>query len=267
MLKLLQVLAGLVLALALPLGQAADEAAPVIAAAANLKFALPEIAAQYGREQGGEVELVFGSSGNFKTQIENGAPYEVYLSADEKYVLELWDEGFTADQGVVYAVGGLVLFVPHGSPLLATGDLADLKAALEDGRLRRFAIPNPEHAPYGRAARTVLQRAGLWRALQGKLVLGENAAQTAQFAASGASQGGIIPRSLASADEIARLGRYATIPAQWHGSEPLRQRMVLTVKAGSEARAFYRFMQSASARGILAHRGFMLPPPSRSGGE
>lgn len=235
------------------------EDTPAIAAAADLKFALAEIAACFQRDTGRAVKLTFGSSGTFKTQVENGAPFELFFSADENYIFQLSDKGLVRDRGALYAVGRLALFAPHGSPLDVDGELKDLKAALADGRVRRFAIANPEHAPYGRAARAALQHAGLWAGIEAKLVLGENASQATQFAASGSSLGGIIPLSLSKAPEIARLGRFAAIPAEWHSAEPLRQRMALTAKAGETAAAFYRYVQQAAAREVFVRHGFVLP--------
>lgn len=235
------------------------EAIPAVAAAADLKFALADIAARFRQDTGREVKLVFGSSGNFKTQIESGGPFELFLSADENYVFQLADKGLVRDRGALYAVGRIVLFAPHGSSLQVDGELKDLKAALADGRIKRFAIANPDHAPYGRAARAALRHAGLWDALAPRLVRGENASQAAQFAASGSSQGGIIPLSLSKAPEVAKLGRSAEIPAAWHAAEPLRQRMVLTAKAGDTAAAFYRYLQSPAARGVFDRYGFTLP--------
>jgi molybdate transport system substrate-binding protein len=250
----LAALAFLLLAAAARAGEA-----PAVAAAADLKFALAEIAARFKQDTSHEVKLVFGSSGNFTTQIENGAPFQLFLSADESYVFRLAEKGLARDRGVLYAVGRIVLFAPHGSPLKADGELKDLKSALADGRIRRFAIANPEHAPYGRAAREALRHAELWQALQPKLVLGENAAQAAQFATSGSSQGGIIPLSLSKAPEVAGLGSFAAIPAEWHASEPLRQRMALTAKAGKIAQAFYGYLQEPAAREVFFRYGFVLP--------
>ncbi len=232
---------------------------PPIAAAADLKFVLPEIAERFQRESGEQVKLSFGSSGVFTTQIEHGAPFELFLSADEHYVLRLAEQELTRGRGVLYAQGRLVLFAPNASPLVVDESLADLKAAVRDGRIQRFAIANPEHAPYGRAAQAVLTYAGLWEAIEPRLVLGENAAQAAQFAASGSCQGGILPLSLSQAPEMAKLGRFAPIPAAWHSSEPLHQRMVLTSKAGAAAEAFYRYLQTPAARKVLADYGFVLP--------
>jgi molybdate transport system substrate-binding protein len=134
-----------------------------------------------------------------------------------------------------------------------------LRAALGDGRVKRFAIANPEHAPYGRAARAVLEHAGLWPTIAPRLVFGENAAQAMQFAAAGSSQGGIVPLSLSKAPEVARLGQFALIPAAWHAGEPLRQRMALLKPAGDTARAFYAFLQQPTARDLFKRYGFLLP--------
>lgn len=233
--------------------------APAIAAAADLKFALTEVARRFKRDTGREVKLTFGSSGNFTTQIESGAPFQLFLSADEAYVFRLADKGLLRDRGTLYGIGRLVLFAPHGSSLQADGAMRDLRAAFKDARLTRFAIANPAHAPYGRAARAVLRHAGLWQAIEPKLVLGENAAQAMQFAAAGACQGGIVPLSLSRSPGIARLGSFAPIPPEWHASEPLRQRMALTAKAGDTATAFYRYAQGRPARAILSRYGFTLP--------
>ncbi len=244
--------------LAVPLASA--EPPPSIAAAADLQFALTELAAAFRRDTGNEVRLSFGSSGNFAQQIANGAPFELFLSADEAYVERLAANGFTRDHGTLYAVGRIALFIPHGSPLKPDGSLADLKAAVRDGRLRRFAIANPEHAPYGRAAREALQATGAWPAIEPLLVLGENASQATQFAAAGNAQGGIVPQSLAFAPEVARRGTAVLLSERWHA--PLRQRMVLLKGSGPVAVAFYEYLQTRPARQTLARFGFALPGES-----
>jgi len=240
-----------------PAALAADTAS--VAAAADLKFALSEIAPRFEAETGRTVKLSFGSSGNFTQQIAQGAPFQLFLSADEQYVFRLAEQGHAVDRGVLYAIGRVVLFAPHRSSLAVDARLDGLRAALAEGRIRRFAIANPDHAPYGRAARAVLQHAGLWERIAAHLVFGENAAQAAQFAASGSSQGGILPLSLSKAPAVAALGRFATIAADWHAGEPLRQRMVLTRRAGPTARAFYEYLQRPAARTILLRYGFGLP--------
>jgi len=232
-------------------------AVPLVAAAADLKFALEEIAARYKAERGQEVKLVFGSSGNFYRQIEQGAPFAMFLSADEDFVFKLADAGKTQDRGALYAVGRIGLIVPPGSPLKADGELKDLAAALTDGRLKKFAIANPEHAPYGKRAEEALRRAGQWERIKDKLVFGENVAQAAQFATTGSTQGGIVAYSLALSPALAKTGTFALIPADWHA--PLRQRMVLLKGADATAQAFYRYMTEPSARTIMKRYGFVLP--------
>lgn len=231
--------------------------APVIAAAADLKFAMEEIAAGFTAETAREVKLAFGSSGNFARQIEQGAPFQMFLSADENFVFRVVDLGKTVDRGHLYAVGRIVLMIPAGSPLRPDPTLQDLAAALGDGRLRRFAIANPEHAPYGRRAEEALRSANLWERIKGRLVLGENVAQAAQFATAGGAQGGIIAYSLARSPAVAALGAFALISDAWHS--PLRQRMVLLKGAGPTAQAFYRYVQQPPARAILVRYGFALP--------
>jgi len=231
--------------------------APAVAAAADLKFALEEIAAKFKVATGREVKLSFGSSGNFTTQLQQGAPFEMFLSADEGFVFQLADAGKTVDRGALYAEGRIVLFAPKGSPLKPDANFNDLRAALADGRIQRFAIANPEHAPYGRAAEQALKGQGLWDAIKPKLVLGENVSQAAQFAASGSAQGGIFAYSLALSPAVDALGTYVLLPSDWYA--PLRQRMVLMKSAGETARAFYGYVQTPAARFIFRHYGFVLP--------
>jgi molybdate transport system substrate-binding protein len=237
--------------------EAAGAGVPVIAAAADLNYALPEIAKLFTEQTGKSVKLAFGSSGNFAAQLQQGAPFELFFSADESYVERLAAAGLARDDGALYAVGRIGLFAPKGSPLRVDTELAGLRTALAEGRIRKFAIANPEHAPYGRAARAALQQAGLWEQIEPLLVLGENVSQATQFAASGAAQGGIIPLSLARAPEVAALGSFAVLPEAMH--PPLRQRMVLLKRAGETARAFYAFVQQPAARAILKRYGFVLP--------
>lgn len=249
-------LLGLLLLLWAGSSWAAPEPAPV-AAAADLRFALEEIASRFSQDTGRQVRLSFGSSGNFRRQIAQGAPFELYMSADEGYVRDLEKAGLTRDGGALYAIGRIVCFAPKGSPLTPDTRLQGLTGLVSNGGLKRLAIANPEHAPYGRAAREALERAGLWQAVQGRLVLGENAAQATQFAVSGSSQGGIIPYSLALAPRIAERGRFALIPEDWH--RPLRQRMVLLKGAGETARVFYDYLRTDDARRVMARFGFAVP--------
>lgn len=239
------------------IGPAAAQAAePVVAAAADLQFALAEIAQTYTTETGERVRLTFGSTGNFARQIRAGAPFDIYMAADERFIAALHRDGLTRDAGDLYALGRVVLKAPHGSPLKMDGTLADLAAAVADGRLTKFAIANPEHAPYGMRAEEALKSAGVWEAIQPKLVLGENVAQAAQFALSGGAEGGIIALSLALAPTLAAQGTHVLIPEAMHS--PLRQRMVLLKDTPAAAR-FYAYMNSDSARAVMRRYGFLLP--------
>jgi molybdate transport system substrate-binding protein len=230
---------------------------PTVAAASDLKFAIEEVAAKFEKETGHKMRLVFGSSGNFKTQILQNAPFHMFMSADEGFVYELADAGKTLDRGRAYALGRIGIMVPTGSAIKADGEFKDLAAALKDGRLQKFAIANPEHAPYGARAKEALQHAGLWEPIQPKLVLGENISQTAQFATSGSTQGGIIAQSLALAPSVAKLGSFQLIPATWH--LPLKQRMVLVKDAPPAARAFYDYISTPAAQEIMVRYGFAMP--------
>jgi molybdate transport system substrate-binding protein len=234
----------------------ADEP-PVIAAASDLQFAVTDIAAAFTAETGMEVKLAFGSTGNFATQIRQGAPFQMFMAADEKFVKQLHDEGLTLDEGVLYAEGRIVVMAPHGSTLTPDENLDNLAAMLEAGTITRFAIANPEHAPYGLRAQEALQNRRLWDKVQPRLVLGENVAQAAQFALSGNAEGGIIAYSLALAPEVSAQGTFALIPADWH--DPLWQRMVLLKDAGPVAEAFYAYMSTPAARTIMERYGFVLP--------
>jgi molybdate transport system substrate-binding protein len=236
---------------------AAGQGVPVIAAASDLQFALEEVAAAFRRDTGRDVRLTFGSSGNLARQIEQGAPYQMFLSADEQFVFGLEAKGLTRDRGELYAIGRIVLYAPLGSTLVNRLSAQGLRAAMSEGALKCLAIANPEHAPYGRAARQWLENQGLWESVKPKLVFGENASQAAQFAASGNCDGGIIPYSLALASRIESSGKAALLPAQEH--QPLRQRMVLVKTATPDAERFYQYMQRDAARRIMRGYGFVLP--------
>jgi molybdate transport system substrate-binding protein len=228
-----------------------------VAAAANLNFALTDIERQFEQSQGVRVELVFGASGTLTRQIQDGAPFEMFLAADEEFPNQLAAAGLTRDAGVVYAVGQLVIFAPRGSPLTVDERLEGLERLVESGKMGRFAIANPEVAPYGRAAETVLRRRGLWEAIRPNLVLGDSITQAAQFATTGNAVGGLVAYSLVLAPGFGDRGAYAVIPPSDH--PPLRQRMVLLKTAGPVASQFYAYLQTESARAILRKHGFAVP--------
>lgn len=237
--------------------RATTTGAPLVAAASDLQFALPRIVAAFAAETGLSVRVSYGSSGNFARQIRQGAPFEMYLSADERYVLDLARDGFTHDRGALYALGRIVIMAPFGSPLEVDEQLDGLAAGLAADSITHFAIANPEHAPYGQRAREALQHRRLWSAIHSRLVLGENVSQAAQFALSGNTQGGIIAYSLALAPSLAQRGKHALIPQDWH--QPLRQRMVLLPNAGPVTERFYEFLRQPAARALFHQYGFDLP--------
>lgn len=234
-----------------------DADPPVIAAAADLQFAVTELAAAFTADTGKAVRLSFGSTGNFATQIRHGAPFQLFMAADEQFIAGLHRDGFTRDAGELYAEGRIVLMAPHGSVLQPDAALDHLAALLEEGRITRFAIANPGHAPYGLRAEEALRHRGLWERLLPHLVFGENVSQAAQFALSGNAQGGIIAYSLALAPELRSRGEFALIPRDWH--QPLLQRMVLLRNAGPVAEEFYAYMKSTRGRAIMRSFGFVLP--------
>ena len=235
----------------------ANPPAPLVAAASDLQFALDEIVARFGRETAIAPRVSYGSSGNLARQIEQGAPFELFLSADEAFVDRLAARGLTRGGGELYAIGRIVLFAPRGSPLTPDPELADLARRLATGAAGRLAIANPEHAPYGRAAEQALRALGLWAAVQPQLLLGENVAQAAQFASSGNADGGIIAYSLALTPALRERGTFALLPESLHA--PLRQRMVLLERASPGAERLYEYLRSQAGRAILARYGFGLP--------
>jgi molybdate transport system substrate-binding protein len=237
--------------------QAAAERPPTIAAAANLNFAVTEIAKRFEHDRGLRVDVVFGASGTLTRQIRDGAPFEMFLAADEDFPNQLTASGLTRDAGVVYAVGRLVLFAPAGSPLEVDEGLDGLSRLLAVAGVPRFAIANPDVAPYGRAAEAALRKHGLWDAIRPRLVLGDSIAQAAQFATTGNTVGGLIAYSLVKEPAFANRGRYALIPQTDH--PPLRQRMVLLKPATPAADQFYAYMQGAAARTILINNGYEVP--------
>ncbi len=248
----------LVAALTLLLAAPAQADRPIIAAASDLQFALEEVAEEFEADTGRQVRLNFGSSGNFRRQIAQGAPFELYLSADEEYVFALAEDGHTVDEGTLYAIGRVVVIARAGDPSgVVDGSLDRLRERVADGDIRHFAIANPEHAPYGVAAMQALQSEELWASIRPHLVLGENVSQAMRMALTGEAQGGIVAYSLALAPQVAERSEYELIPEDKH--EPLRQRMVLLDGAGETARKFYAYLQAQPARDILEEYGFVLP--------
>lgn len=228
---------------------------PVVAAAADLKFALEEIAKNYKKENNKDIQLVFGSSGLLWQQIKNGAPFSLYLSADESYVDDLAKNGLTVDAGTLYAIGRIVLLAKKDSPLVLRADKEAFIKMMASAK--RIAIANPEHAPYGKAAKEYLISLGLWKDIEAKLVFGENISQTTMYALSGNADLAISALSLATAPNIQRHSKSELIPDSLH--KPLRQKMVLIKNNAPSANEFYRYLQQPESKKILSRYGFMIP--------
>jgi len=222
-----------------------------IAAASDLQPVMPRVAAAFEQATGHTVKVAYGSSGSFFAQISNGAPYDVFLSADVDYPRKLETAGLTVPGSLVlYAKGELAVWAPRASGMNMT---AGLNVLLDD-RIRRIAIANPEHAPYGRAAVRALTSAHLYDRLKPRLVFGENVSQAAQFVQSGNAEAGILPLSLAKSLEPT--GTYAVVPPVLY---PAIQQAAVVLKRTREAaaaRAFVDFLQTREAADILAQAGF-----------
>ena len=225
-----------------------------IAAAADLKFAMDEIVSGFRKTNPvDEVDVIYGSSGNFNTQIQQGAPYDLYFSADIGFPRELAKNGHAGSDVKPYAVGRIVLWS-------ATLDATRMTmASLADSNIARIAIANPKHAPYGKRAEEALRAAGVWEKVEPKLVYGENIAQTAQYVQSGNAQVGIIALSLAVNPELSSKGGYWLIPDTLHA--PLEQGFVVTRRAANSALAkrFAGYMDRKFARAVMTKYGFVLP--------
>jgi molybdate transport system substrate-binding protein len=235
----------------------ATEVSPVIAVAANFVPAVEAINKKFKTDTGHEVRISAGSSGALLRQIEQGAPFELFLSADESYALKLHELGHAQDQGRIYATGRLVLYVPRQSGLNIMQNLEDMLRQLvnEDGY--KIAIANPELAPYGAAAEQVLNRYIPYAKLQGRMILGENVGQTAQFALTGSVDAAFLPYALAITPQLQESGHFELLPDDWHN--PVHQRMVLLKNAGDVARKFYNYLSSEPARKIILESGYTLP--------
>ena len=236
----------------LPLAAHAEKI--TIAAAADLKFAMDEIVAGFKKSHpGNDVDVVYGSSGKFHTQIQQGAPYDLFFSADIAYPRELAAKvGMVASAVKPYAVGRIVVWSNSMDAAKMT------LASLTDPKITRIAIANPKHAPYGKRAEEALKASGLWDKLQPKLVFGENIAHTAQFVQTGNAQVGVIALSLALNPELANKGGYYLIPDNLHN--PLEQGYIITKRASDNplARQFADFMSSKPVRKIMTKYGFVL---------
>jgi molybdate transport system substrate-binding protein len=224
-----------------------------VAAASDLQMVMPELIHAYEKQSGMRVEAVFGSSGNFYAQIQNGAPFDLLFSADSEYPRKLAEAGF-AEPGAIktYGFGRIVLWMPAS----AGCDLErDGWKCLQRASVKNIAIANPEHAPYGRAAVAALKKAGIYERLKTKLVFGENISQAAQFVQSGNAQAGILAYSLTIADDMSH-GKRWEIPTDLY--PPIEQSAVVlkSARAKSAAEDFVEFATRGPGRALLAKYGF-----------
>ena len=222
-----------------------------VAAAADLQFALNDLSRDFrSAHPSVDLRIACGSSGNFFAQIQNHAPFDVFLSADLEYPRRLVQSGIGTPASVfVYALGRLVVWVPASSAF-------DPATALQASGVRHLAIADPEHAPYGRAADAALRSLGLIDRVKSKLVLGENVSQALEFVESGAADAGILPLSLALAPPVRSQGRYWEIPATAY---PKIEQAGMIVKDSPAAREFRSWLLSARGARVLERYGFSLP--------
>ena len=247
-------------ALLVPGASARAQGSLAVAAASDLQAVLPELAARFQKETGTQVKVSYGSSGNFFAQIQNGAPFDIFLSADVDYPRRLLASGH-AERGSLhhYATGRIVLWMRRESGI----DVSRGLAVLRDSRIRRVAIANPAHAPYGRAAVAAMRAASVYDAVRGKLVLGENISQTAQFVDSGNADAGILALSLALGPALRARGHYVEIPSSSH--PPIEQAAVIVAASRQKAaaRRFIDYLRSPEIVKLLASFGFSVAAGAR----
>jgi molybdate transport system substrate-binding protein len=230
-----------------------------VAAAADLQFAMQDIAGRFQHETGKTVKPIFGSSGNFFQQIQNGAPFDIFFSANLDYPKKLEATGLTEPGSYYqYARGKIVVWVPNDSKL----DLSSGMKALLDPAVKKIAVANPLHAPYGQAAVAAMQKENIYDKLKDKFVLGENISQTASFVVSGAADAGIIALSLAVSPNMKDKGRYVEVPGDKY--PPIEQACVILKSSKNQetARQFLSFVKTRAIREVLSNYGFDVPADS-----
>ncbi len=244
-------------------GPAAAQQTLTVAAASDLRFVLDELVRDFRATQpGSRVDVVYGSSGKLAAQIQNGAPFDVFFSADQAYALQLQALQLTHGPVTPYAVGHLALW-----SLDAELTSLSLDQTVRHPRVKRFAIANPQHAPYGQRAMEALRHRGLLEAVQSKLVLGDNVNQAAQFVQTGAAQAGLVSSALLLSPTLQGLGAWSPVPQAWHS--PLIQALVVLRRAAASVLAaqLLQHVQTPSAQALWRRYGFSLPSLSGSTGK
>lgn len=226
-----------------------------IAVASNMKPAFEVIYSEFKRTHPQDILIVYGSSGNFVSQIKQGAPFSLFISADVTFPMRLYQDGLTRDAGVVYAIGHLALVSNTASGIKLSSDPGKIQSILQLSN--KIAIANPQLAPYGAAAVQYLKSTNMWDESKGKLVYGENISVATMYVSSGAANVGITALSLAKMPELAGLIQYIVLP---EGSySPIKQGMVLMKNPSPLAVEFYDYLQSPAAKSILLKYGYSVP--------
>lgn len=226
-----------------------------VAVATNMKDAFAEINAAYKAAGNSDIRIVYGSSGNFTAQIMNGAPFNLFISADEHFPIELSKKGKTIDEGVVYAIGKLAIISKNSAKMSLANDKTELMRAIN--KANKIAIAKPELAPYGKAAIEYLKAEGLWDIAKDKLIYGDNIGIATMYVVTGAADLGFTALSLAKSAEVAKETHFILVNSKLY--EPIKQRMVLIKDAPQEAITLYQFMQRPAAKSILQKYGYSTP--------
>jgi len=227
-----------------------------IAAAANLRFVLPELVDQFEQQTDHHVSVSYAASGTLTTQIQHGAPFEVFLSASPDYIQRLIAAKLTQGKAINYAQAQLALFAANDSPLVIEDKLHGLKQAIEQGTLGKIAIANPRHAPYGQAAESMLKEFGLWNQIQPYLLMAENASQAMQFALSTSVDAGFVPYAHIIQPQFSLVGRFVQLDVT------LQQQAIALHTASVSSKQFLDFIQTAQAHELFTKHGFLVKEAS-----
>ena len=222
-----------------------------MAAATNLHYVLPELAKEFEEQTGHQLVISYAASGTLTTQIQHGAPFELFLSANPEYIDRLIKAGLTEGKPINYAQAQLALFAANDSSLNIEDGIQSLKQALEQGKLKKIAIANPRHAPYGKIARKVLEKAEIWEKIQTHLLIAENASQAVQFSLISSVDAALVPLGHVIQPSIASLGRFVKIEAR------LQQQTILMLGASEAAQQFLIYIQQQQAKALFSQYGFL----------
>ncbi|PCJ33040.1 MAG: molybdate ABC transporter substrate-binding protein [Gammaproteobacteria bacterium] len=223
-----------------------------IAAATNLRYVLPELVTEFEQQTGLKAEVSYAASGILTTQIMHGAPFDIFLSANVDYIKRLIDQQFTQGKPLEYAQAQLALYATHRSGLTLDVDLEGIKSALKAGTLNKVTIANPKHAPYGQAAQTALEQAGLWQAIQPYLLIAENASQAVQFSMASTVDVGFVPYAHVIQNKLKEKGRFIVL------KQRLPQQAVKINHSPQAASQFMTFLNTKATKMTLIRHGFIV---------